>query len=275
MRNLTGFLVVNAYLKSEKFDVLHRHLVAAAENTGIALSVVTNEDVLFCTEAPDFVLFWDKDIHAAKGLEARGIPVFNTADAIALCDDKAKTYFRLLGVVPQPATLVAPLSFFDDTDYRRFAKRAAAQLGLPLVYKECCGSFGEQVFLCRTVAEILSHVNGKPFLLQELIAASAGEDVRLEVVDGQCVAAMKRTNPNDFRSNLTNGGTAQPYTPTAAEVQTAVSACEALGLTFGGVDMLNNGMVCEVNSNAHIINIMNVTGVDVAPLIFESILKKL
>ena len=272
---MTGFLVVNAYLRSEKFDALHRHLAESAASLDIELKVKTNEAILLGAEPADFVLFWDKDVHAARLLEQKGVPVFNSAASVALCDDKAKTYLQLLGVVPQPATVIAPLSFFDDTDYSRFIDSAVQQLGLPLVYKECCGSFGEQVYLCRTVPEILSHINGKPFLLQEFIADSAGEDVRIEVVDGQCVAAMKRTNPNDFRSNLTNGGTAQPYTPTAEEAKTAVRACEALGLTFGGVDMFCNGMVCEVNSNAHIINMMNITGVDVAPLIFKSILKKL
>lgn len=272
---MNGFLVVNAYLKSEKFDALHRHLVDSAEKQGMVLTVKTNEEVLLSAEKPDFVLFWDKDVNAARLLEKRGIPVLNTADAIALCDDKAKTYIRLLDVVPQPKTLIAPLSFFDHTDYSSFIENAVQQLGLPLVYKECCGSFGEQVFLCHTAEEIKAHCNGKPFLLQKYIAASAGEDVRIEVVDGQCVAAMKRRNACDFRSNLTNGGTAQPYTPTDAEAETAVKACNALGLTFGGVDILNNGMVCEVNSNAHIINIMNVTGVDIAPLIFQCIQKKL
>ena len=181
----------------------------------------------------------------------------------------------LLGTVPQPATLAAPLSFFEKTDYSRFIAQAVAQLGLPLVYKERYGSFGEQVYLCRTVTEIQSHLNGKPFLLQQFVSESAGEDVRIEVVDGQCVAAMRRTNAQDFRANLTNGGTAQPYQPTEAEKETALKACAALGLTFGGVDLLKNGAVCEVNSNAHIINLMNVTGVDIAPLIFDGIRKKL
>ena len=36
-----------------------------------------------------------------------------------------------------------------------------------------------------------------------------------------------------------------------------------------------NNQVCEVNSNAHIINIMQTTGVDVAPLIFEEILGRI
>ena len=266
--------MVNAYLKSEKFETLYRHLQNAATEAGISLALRTNEEMLFSGERPDFVLFWDKDVNVASLLEKRGIPVFNSAASIALCDDKARTYLALKDVVPQPETVLAPLSFFA-TDYTAFIRKAAEKLGLPLVYKECCGSFGEQVYLCHTVAEALSHVNGKPFLLQKYVAESVGEDMRLEIVDGKCVAAMKRTNKKDFRSNLTNGGTAVPYTPTAEQEEIAVRACEALGLTFGGVDMLKGNIVCEVNSNAHIINLMNVTGVDIAPLMFEAIRKKL
>ena len=271
---MTGFLVVNAYLKGEKFNTLHNHLVACAESMGISLKIKNNEEMLFCTKTPDFVLFWDKDVNLAKKLENAGVPVFNNARSIELCDDKAKTFLALDGVVKQPKTIIAPLSFFE-TDYSTFVKKAAEELGLPLVFKECFGSFGEQVFLCESEAEILSRISGKPFLLQEFIAESRGADIRLEIVDGKCVAAMKRTNKNDFRSNITNGGTAEPYAPTDAEISAAVTACRVLGLTFGGVDILSGGYVCEVNSNAHIINIMNATGVDVAPYIFEAIKKKI
>ncbi len=271
---MTGILVVNAYLKSEKFDVLHRYLTAAAGESGIELRLRTNEEMLFSEETADFVLFWDKDVNCARLLENRGMAVFNSARAIALCDDKAKTYLALEGTVPQPKTLTAPLSF-GAADYTVFIEQAAAQLGLPLVYKECYGSFGEQVYLCRTVEEIKAHLSGKPFLLQEYIREAAGEDVRIEVVGGKVAAAMKRRNPADFRSNITNGGTAQPYEPTAQEAALAVQACETLGLDFGGVDILDGRLVCEVNSNAHIINLKNVTGIDVAPLIFEHLKKSL
>ena len=267
---MTGILVVNAYLTGEKFDTLHNHLVDCAKSMDISLKIKNNEEMLFCTDECDFVLFWDKDVNLAKSLENRGLRVFNSARSIALCDDKAKTYLALEGKVKQPKTIIAPLSFFD-ADYGNFAKKSAEILGLPLVYKECFGSFGEQVFLCRTVDEIMSHINGKPFLLQEFIADSEGEDIRLEIVGGKCVAAMKRTNKNDFRSNITNGGTALPYTPTEDEINAAVTACSTLGLTFGGVDILRGGYVCEVNSNAHIINIMNTTKIDVAEHIFNTI----
>ena len=59
------------------------------------------------------------------------------------------------------------------------------------------------------------------------------------------------------------------------EIETAIKACNTLGLTFGGVDILDDGSVCEVNSNAHIINIMNSTKIDIAPYIFKTIKGKI
>ena len=113
---MNGILAVNAFLKGEKFDNLHNHLVKAAESMDITLKIKNNQELLFSSEKPDFVLFWDKDVNLAKRLENRGIPVYNSARAIELCDDKAKTYLALEGEVPQPETYIAPFSYFK-TDY--------------------------------------------------------------------------------------------------------------------------------------------------------------
>lgn len=270
---MTGFLVVNHFLHGKKYSELNEHLKNTAWGMGIELLIKTNQDMIFEKEKPDFVLFWDKDVNLASLLEARGIPVFNSSKAIALCDDKAKTYSSLLGKVPQPKTIAAPLSFFRS-DYSEFVDLAARELGYPMVFKNCCGSFGEQVFLCSNKDDVLSHITDQPFLLQEYIEADS-TDVRIEIVGGKCVGAMKRYNPNDFRSNITNGGIGEAYEPSCEEIEIALKACDTLGLDFGGVDILNGSLVCEVNSNAHIINLMNITGADVAPAIFERVLSKI
>lgn len=271
---MKGILLVNHFLTQNKFSQLHSHLVKSAEKCGVDLVIKTNLQLACESADADFVLFWDKDVNLARRLEKSGLPVFNSAKSIALCDDKAKTFTELLGVVPQPKTIAAPLSYFKS-DYTPFVEAAVKQLGLPLVFKNCFGSFGEQVFLCRSKDEVLSHIGTQPFILQEFIAESAGRDVRIEVVGGEIVAATERINENDFRANVTNGGTMRQYSPNAAERKIALDACKALGLAFGGVDILQGGILCEVNSNAHIINIMNCTGVDIAPLIFEEIKSRL
>lgn len=271
---MNGILAVNHFLNTDKFNELHNHLVKSAEKTGISLKIKTN--LQLATEKPqgDFVLFWDKDVNLARRIEKSGIPVFNSSNAIALCDDKARTYVELDGVVPQPKTLIAPKCYFKS-DMTDFVEKAVEILGLPLVFKECFGSFGAQVHLCTTTEEILSLVTEGPFILQEFVKESAGRDIRIEVVGNKCVSAVKRENHNDFRSNVTNGGSMTIYSPTEYEKNLALKACRHLGLTFGGVDILSNGTVCEVNSNAHIINIMNTNNIDIAPIIFDEIREKI
>lgn len=271
---MTGILIVNHFLNSGKYNELHTHLISSAKKMNINLILKTNLELAAEDIKADFILFWDKDINLAKRLEKQGLPVYNSASSIALCDDKAKTFIELDGIVPQPKTLIAPKCFFR-VDMGEFVTRAIDILGLPVVFKECFGSFGEQVYLCNSFENIMSHISEKPFILQEYIKESSGRDARLEIVGSKCVSAVKRENKNDFRSNVTNGGIMTPYTPCDGEVAAAVKACKQLGLTFGGVDILENGMVCEVNSNAHIINIMNSTGIDIAPLIFNEILENI
>lgn len=272
---MNAILAVNHFLSGEKFNALHSHLCKSAREENISLDIRTNLSLsLEENVRTDFVLFWDKDINLAKRLEKMNLPVFNSADAIAKCDDKARTYIELEGVVPQPKTLIAPKCFFES-DMSDFVLEAAQILGLPLVYKDCFGSFGAQVFLCSSAREIYSHITDKPFILQEFIKESAGRDKRLEIVDGECVCAVERENKNDFRSNVTNGGKMTACDASEAEKELAVKACEKLGLTFGGVDILEGMQVCEVNSNAHIINIMNACKKDIAPLIFKAIKEKI
>ena len=139
------------------------------------------------------------------------------------------------------------------------------------MFKECYGSFGAQVFLCHSKEEIESHITARPFLLQKFCKESAGHDKRIEVIGGRCVAAMERYNPADFRANITNGGQMRPCTPTREEEALALAATEKLGLLFGGVDLLDDGTVCEVNSNAHLVNLKKCTGIDTAPLLFRAI----
>ncbi|MBS6628088.1 MAG: RimK family alpha-L-glutamate ligase [Clostridiales bacterium] len=271
---MQGILVCNHFLKSEKFETLHRHYAACAAKRGHTLQVCTNLE-LACTSdsaiRTDYVLFLDKDVVLARRLEKLGLPVFNSSRAIALCDDKAKTYTELLGHVPQPETLAAPLTFFAS-DYSEFVDYAAEKLSLPLVFKACCGSFGAQVFLCKTKEEIYAHIEpGVPFLLQRFVASSAGHDVRIEVIGGRAVCKMARQNAADFRANLTNGGVAVPAAITPAERETAEKCAAVLGCDFCGVDLFADGSVCEVNSNAHVMNLLDATGVDCADLILQYI----
>lgn len=279
---MTGWLVVNGFLHSDKFNEIYNWLKTAFEKKGHTIDVYTNIELSNITEItnkPDFVLFWDKDIPLAKRLEKIGLKLFNSALAIENCDNKALTYIELKGIVNMSKTIVAPMTYrnigYNNTD---FVKNAIDKLGLPIVIKECYGSFGQQVYLAESyekAIEIVTNTN-EPLIFQEFIAESKGKDIRINMVGNQAVASMLRYNNNDFRANITNGGSMKNYTPTEEEIAVAQKVCKALNLDFGGVDILfgkNGPIVCEVNSNAHFKNIFDCTGVNVADYIGEYIEK--
>lgn len=286
-----GLMVVNAFLRTTKFDDIYHTLLEAARPEGILLDVMTNAELspvvdsfLFDPALYDFVLFWDKDVQLAMQLEQRGLRVFNSAQSILRCDDKALTYLTLKQAgLPMPRTILAPKTF-TNIGYPQlsFLDDVAKQLGWPVVVKECFGSFGQQVYLCRTMDELKSIVAehaGTPLLFQQLISESFGHDVRVNVVGGKVVASMhRRSTDGDFRSNLTRGGAMEPWTATPEQAGVAIRAVEALGLDFAGVDVLfgkDGPLICEVNSNAHFKTTLECTGVNMAAEIMKYIAGKL
>ena len=282
----TYFVIYNGYWNDSAPDPVRR-LETALLRAGVNARVLKNTECTV-TLAPavsvepvcagDVVLFWDKDTRLARALECAGAAVYNSAAAVALCDDKSETH-RVLAEhgIPMPKTLLAPMTYVEvDEAIEPFLAAAESELGFPLVVKECFGSLGEQVYLAKTREQLRTLAYGmrhRPFLLQEFIRDAAGEDKRLYVVGDRVIAAMKRMNPSDFRANIAHGGKALAYTPTPEEETLAVRCCHLLGLRFGGVDLLQGGLVCEVNSNAQMAGITACTGVDVAGVIVEEVLR--
>ena len=284
---LRGLLVVNAFLRTTKYDDLYQTFLASAKKQTIYLTVATNEELAckvdtaaFHPDDYDFVLFWDKDIPLAMQLEQRGLPTFNSADSIFRCDDKSLTYLSLKNQpIPMPRTILAPKTF-SAVGYTHlgFVEEAAQSLGFPLVVKECFGSFGQQVYLLNDINALKEKVltlQGTPFLFQELIRASFGRDIRINVIGGRVAASLLRTSTDgDFRSNLSRGGSMQPYSPTAEEAALAILAARELGLQFAGVDVLfgeEGPILCEVNSNPHFKTTLTCTGVNMAEEILRHI----
>lgn len=292
---MAGYVIYNGFWNKVPNDPAAR-MVAAAAKHDVTLTVCPNTSFVMsvaplCVTAPDgrelskgdFVLFWDKDTRLAKALESVGVRVYNSAKAIEVCDDKSETH-RVLSAagVLQPETLLAPMTYRAiNEEVEPFIAAAVQRFGLPLVVKECYGSFGDQVSLAYTVEELRERVyamESRPFMLQRFVKEASGVDYRLYIVGDRVVASMcRRSDGKDFRANLRQGGSAVPYTPTAEETALALRCCRELGLCFGGIDFLhtdNGVMVCEVNSNAHLAGIIECTGVDVADEIVSWVLKQ-
>lgn len=286
---MQGWLVVNGYLKSDKFEEIYSWLTEAAQKEGIYLRKIPGDQLdsilpanpqnINWKERPDFVLFWDKDVKLARLLEREGFRVFNSADGIEACDDKALTFIKLRNKnIKMPKTFIAPMTFDKEYKDYTFVLQVQGSLGYPMVIKENKGSFGEQVYLVKNYYDAVDKIKAighDEFLMQEYIECSKGRDVRIHVVGNQVVTAMKRHNENDFRANVTNGGSMEAYEPTTEQKEMALQVCKELGLDFAGVDILfgkeEEPILCEVNSNAHFKNIYDCTGVNVAEHIMKYI----
>lgn len=284
---MAGWLIVNGFLHSDKFDEITELFTRAARETDMTLSVKNNTELLVDTgmiwhDRPDFTVFWDKDILLARSLEQQGIRLYNSSQTIAICDDKRETHVALQKEgIPMPRTIMAPMTYdgvgFTSLD---FLSEIETRLGFPLIIKEAFGSFGEQVYLARDHKELLSlvsHCKTSQLLFQEYIEQSHGRDVRLQVVGDRVVAAMLRYSDKDFRANITAGGKMEAYTPSEEEAKLALRAAGAVGADFAGVDLLfgsQGPLVCEVNSNAHFKNLLDCTGVNTAKEILQYIQRR-
>ncbi|MCP2035083.1 ribosomal protein S6--L-glutamate ligase/gamma-F420-2:alpha-L-glutamate ligase [Planomicrobium sp. HSC-17F08] len=284
----TCWVIYNGSLVSDKFADQAQLVAEAAERAGVQTYIMKNYEILMDLKSdaalPDFAVLLDKDILLGYFLKSRGVPVYNDPAIIDLCDNKATQYIRLAARgLPMPRTIVAPKVYpnFSILESGYF-ERIIDELKFPMIIKEGHGSFGMKVYLIEDEAAFYDKVEslrGIDFVFQEFIASSRGRDIRVNIVGGEIVASMYRHSETDFRANITNGGKASPVELTETQKQLALDAADTVGAVFAGVDLLfgadEEPLVCEVNAAAHIRNILNVTGINVADAMIAYILEDL
>ncbi len=283
------WVIYNGSLTSDKFKDQAVLIIEAAERAGIKAELKKNYEVLMdltseFEQQPDFVVFLDKDILLAKFLKNNNIRIFNDPIVIETCDNKANQYLELAKHgISMPKTIIAPKVYpsFTIADSGYYEK-VLSELGLPMIIKEGHGSFGMRVYLIETEEEFYAkteELRGVDYVFQEFIETSKGRDIRVNIVGGEIVAAMYRHSETDFRANITNGGVAEVIELTDAQRDLAIKAADAVGAEFAGVDLLfgedEKPLVCEVNAAAHIRNIYNVTGINVADEMIAYILREI
>ena len=155
--------------------------------------------------------------------------------------------------------------------------------GAPIVVKLIESTMGKGVVLAETKKAAKSVIEafyglGASFLIQEYIAEAEGTDIRAFVVGDEVVGAMmRRSEEGEFRSNLHRGGSAEPVELTQKEKNIAVKAAQTLGLQIAGVDIIrsNRGpLVLEVNSSPGLEGIEETTGVDIAAVIIDYVVRR-
>ncbi|MCD8286963.1 MAG: RimK family alpha-L-glutamate ligase [Clostridia bacterium] len=230
----------------------------------------------------DFCIYLDKDKYVSVLLEKTGMRLFNSAEAIATCDDKMLTHIALSGHgIPCPKTLPGLLCYDPQEPVTEATlDRIEAALGYPVIVKASYGSLGKDVHKAdgRTeLQKLCERYKLVPHLFQECIQECAGRDIRVICIGGKAVAAMQRVSRTDFRSNMELGGKGTVYVPDADLTALCEKVSAVLGLDYCGIDVLPSKrgyLVCEVNSNAFFGGIEGVTGVNIARLYAEYIVQK-
>lgn len=282
-------VLVNAYLRSAGMIRQAERVAEELQKRDVDTQIVKNgtflcsirENEVTYPENFDFIVYLDKDKYLPRMLERGGLRLFNRAEAVELCDDKMLTYIALAGGgVNLPQTLPAPLCYYADARLPAgYVEEIGRRLGYPLVVKKSFGSWGMDVRLVsdeKELSAVAEEFRMVPHLYQKRVGVS-GEDYRVLVVGGKAIACMKRKNDNDFRSNIEAGGKGSRAELSEKFLAAAERCAQILGLDYCGVDLLDEKgepYVCEVNSNALFNEAERVTGVNVAGIFAEHMIKK-
>jgi len=214
-----------------------------------------------------------------RQIEKFGIPVYNDADSISRVSDKLLTSQLLVKEnLPIPKTILVN----GDVDVELIEK----EVGFPCVVKATSGSKGKTVHLCQTkkdftsLMSLLSSISlKKTMIIQEFVDAQPGTDLRVWVIGGKTVVAMKRTGAEgDFRANISQGGTAELFEITDEVDYLARETARVLGLQIAGVDLLfdrDGYKICEANSSPGFEGMDRYCGQDMAQRIVDFIKLKI
>lgn len=204
-----------------------------------------------------------------RHFEQAGIMCVNSSVSIETVKDKLRTSQILSRYsIPIPNTMMVRFPIDEHL--------VKDNIGFPCVVKVVTGSYGEGVYLCerqRDFKKLMEFVdnlgNKKTMIVQEYMGERPGEDLRVLVIGGKVIGAMRRTAPEgDFRANITGGGTGEGF-PLTDEIEfLARETAKVLGLDIAGIDLLfdkDGGFrVCEANSNPGFLGFEKFCGVDVA-----------
>jgi ribosomal protein S6--L-glutamate ligase/tetrahydromethanopterin:alpha-L-glutamate ligase len=157
---------------------------------------------------------------------------------------------------------------------------AYKELGGDIVVKPLFGSLG--MGITRVSSEDIAYrvfraleMTKSVYYLQEFIQ-HGGEDIRVFIIGGEVVASMRRVSEN-WKTNISIGGKAQPYEPNEEINEISLKAAQKLGLEYTGVDVMvsgNNVYIIELNSTPGWEGLQSVTETDITKKLVEYVLSK-
>lgn len=208
-----------------------------------------------------------------RHFERLGVPLLNNSASIEVTKDKlhaAQVFAE--HHLPTPKTMLVK----DPVN----PSLVAREIGFPCVVKIFAGSYGKGVYLCNNSREFRDFIefahgikSDEAIIVQEFIKSRPGEDVRVIVVGGKALGAMKRSSKDgSFKANITRGGVGENYPLNPRIEEIAIKTTNALGLDVAGIDLLFDGddyKLCEANSAPGFKGFEKYTGINVARAIID------
>jgi RimK family alpha-L-glutamate ligase len=205
-------------------------------------------------------------------LEVAGLRVLNPARTLEVCVDKYLATARLAAAgLPVPETVVC--------QHAEAGLEAFTALGGDVVVKPLFGSEGRGMvrvsdpeLAWRTFRTL--ERTGAVLYLQRFIR-HPGWDLRVFVLGGRVLTAMRRHANGDWRTNVAQGGRGECVLLDPEQERLALTAAAVLGAEVAGVDLLPGAegewYVLEVNAVPGWRALAPVTGIDVATAVVEHI----
>jgi len=205
-------------------------------------------------------------------LKIRGTICINDPEAKFRASNKFLTLQILHNAgIPVPST-------FLTWDAANIQWIAGDYLRPPLIVKMNEGTWGmgvelaEDIETARTLVQTAGAMK-RITLAQKFITAAQEQDIRVLVVGGQVIGAMRRiSGTGNFRSNVHQGGRAECIDLPQEYADLAVLAASSLELEIAGVDILETEtgpLVLEANPSPGLEQIEAVTNLDLATQIVE------
>jgi ribosomal protein S6--L-glutamate ligase len=201
----------------------------------------------------------------------QGVAIMNSAQAIAQARNKMRS-LQLLSSngIDIPATVMAR----EAQDLKEMVGLVG---GVPVLVKLLQGQERHGWMLCESLQSLEAALEailglGHNIIVQQYVPKT-GHDVRVFVVGGRAVAAVRRRiRAGKLARTLIRGAKLDPIELTEAQRRAAVETARLVGLEIAAIDLLDvkgHPKVFEVNASPAITQMEAVTGVDLAGAIIE------
>ncbi|MDR2830909.1 MAG: RimK family alpha-L-glutamate ligase [Methanobrevibacter sp.] len=255
---MNGFIIVKDFhLNVKEVNLAKNEL----ENLGLDLKVVELDEIRAVfdsdmnkinvsgewVDCPDVIfatLMSEKDFYHYKAVlrmfESLGAICVNSWESIEKAVDKLYTFQIIRNFISEIKIPKTMLITKNST-----SEEIQEIINFPLVLKPNSGSKGSDVVLIETKEELDKILTmlfagslDYELLAQEAIMSSKGRDIRVIVYGGEVLHSFVRTNDNDFRSNLHQGGRILNFDPPTFLIDASSRISDIFGLKICSIDYL-------------------------------------